>query len=99
VDIAHRVFLTSLLAFFTANTQLSAAIIGSALYTISILWLEPFRRLADDRLMMLCQNKLLLLLIYGKHQGKHACLSWVAHFRFARYCERFVHVTRSCSSK
>jgi hypothetical protein len=65
LDSVHKLFLTSLVAFFPKDAQLPVAMGAAVLYMIALLLWEPFLRDADDVLALLCQNLLLLLILAG----------------------------------
>ena len=63
IDMWHKLFLTSLLRFLPPDFQLPCAIAVSVSYTGTILLVSPYVRLSDDRLAMLFQSELMLLLM------------------------------------
>jgi len=64
-DMLHKLSLTSMIAFFPFDMQMPAAMAFSFCYTCSILILQPYLRKGDDRLALLSQTEVLLLLMCG----------------------------------
>ena len=65
VDTAHKLFLTSLLAFFPQVSQMPAGMVVAMLYTTFLLRVVPYIRVDDDRLHILAQTEIILLLLAG----------------------------------
>lgn len=65
LDMAHRLFLTSILAFFPRPAQMPIGMCWAVLYLIIILRVNPYVRADDDRLHVLGQSQLMMLFIAG----------------------------------
>jgi len=65
VDIFHKLFITSILAFFPQVAQLPTGMVVVILYMITLLVVNPYFRVDDDRLHLLAQTELFLLLCAG----------------------------------
>lgn len=65
VDSFHKLFLTSVLAFFPSLVQLPIGMTAAVLYLIVLLRVNPYSRPSDDRLHMLAQCEIFLLLCAG----------------------------------
>lgn len=64
-DSAHKLFLTSLLAFFPQPSQLPLGMAIAIVYLSSLLVVNPYIRSEDDRLHLLAQTEIFLLLLAG----------------------------------
>jgi len=64
-DMAHKLFVTAIVAFLPFNYQMPTAMCIVWLYTTVILVGQPYLRKGDDRLHMLCQCELSLVLLSG----------------------------------
>jgi len=65
VDMANKLILTSLLAFFPFDIQMHTALAVLTLYTIAILLIRPYNRKSDDRLHLLANAELYLFVMAG----------------------------------
>lgn len=65
IDMAHKLTMTSLVAFFPELVQLAIGMVVLAAYLIILLLLNPYIRTGDDRLHLVAQTELLLLLMAG----------------------------------
>jgi len=63
IDMMHKLFLVALLAFFPGDLQLPFALAIVTLYSCLILVMNPYIRKGDDRLHLLCQTEIYLLLL------------------------------------
>ena len=63
VDTAHKLLVTSILAFLPIAAQLPVGMAVVVAYLCVILWLNPYLRLSDDLFHILCQVEVLALLI------------------------------------
>ena len=64
-DMLHKLSLTSLIAFAGIDAQLKVGAAITTVYTITILCVRPYKRKGDDRLHLLAQAEILLLLVVG----------------------------------
>jgi len=64
-DMIHKLLLTSILPFFPISSQLPFGMAIIIIYLCGILLLCPYVRIIDDRLHMLSQIELFLLLLMG----------------------------------
>jgi len=69
VDMAHKLYLTSILAFIPTNQQSWAGMIVAILYAIIILLRKPYYRKGDDRLHLFAQVEIFLLLMVGNTEA------------------------------
>jgi len=65
VDMIHKLFLTSLLGFFPLYMQLPCGMVYAWLYLIIVLRTNPYIREDDDKLALLAQTEIILLLMAG----------------------------------
>jgi len=65
VDMAHKLMLSSLLAFVPEEAQMQVALLISVLYLILILCRAPYVRAADDTLHMFCQAQIFVIILFG----------------------------------
>jgi len=65
VDMLNKLFLTSLLPFFTADAQAPVGLAWCGAYTIFILLMSPYIRKIDDQLHLVCMIHLMLILLIG----------------------------------
>ena len=65
VDCFHKLFLTSVIAFFPRESQLPVGMCAATLYLVLLLRVNPYQRHSDDRLHLLAQNEIALLLMAG----------------------------------
>jgi len=65
IDIFHKLFLVVLVGFFPDGFQLPIAMAVCIGYTFLILTIRPFSRKGDDRLILLAQTEIFLLLTAG----------------------------------
>ena len=65
VDTAHKLFVTSILAFFPSVAQLALGMSAVTLYTMALLYLNPYLRCSDDLFHVLCQCEILLIILVG----------------------------------
>jgi hypothetical protein len=65
IDQGHKLFLTSLLAFFPFDLKLPAGMCVAGLYCLSLLLFNPFVRVNDDRMILLAQFELSNILMCG----------------------------------
>jgi len=63
VDMFHKLFLVAVLAFFPNDLQLPFALAVVTSYSCLILFTNPYIRKGDDRLHLLCQTEIYLLLL------------------------------------
>lgn len=61
VDMSHKLFLTSILTFFASRQQLPAAMVALVAHLMLIHFVRPYSRKGDDRLHMLVQVELFLM--------------------------------------
>src|SRR5258708_4213126 len=66
VDSLVKLFLTSVLTFVSADQQMTAGLVVTALYLITIQLAAPYLRARDDRLSQLVQTEIILLLLTGQ---------------------------------
>ena len=64
-DMLHKLFLTSLLAFFPAEAQLPVGMVVAFLYMVELLRTNPYLLADDDKLHILAQTEIVLLLMAG----------------------------------
>ena len=64
-DTVHKLFVTSILAFFPRVAQLPIGMVAVILYTCLILVRNPYLRKSDDTFHLICQIEIFLLLIVG----------------------------------
>lgn len=65
-DCAVKLFLTSVLTFIAVDQQMTAGMIVTGLYLLTVLLAAPYLRSRDDRLSQLVQTEILLLLLLGQ---------------------------------
>jgi IPT/TIG domain/Tyrosine-protein kinase ephrin type A/B receptor-like len=65
VDTLHKLFLTSVLAFFPSASQLPLGMTIATAYTMALLIIGPYIRKSDDQLHLLAQVEIFLLLCAG----------------------------------
>jgi len=65
VDMLHKLFLTSLLDFFPTDAQLPLGMCIAMVYLVTLLRTNPYIRKEDDKLHLLCQIEIMLLLAAG----------------------------------
>jgi IPT/TIG domain/Tyrosine-protein kinase ephrin type A/B receptor-like len=65
LDTIHKLFLTAVLAFFPTASQLPLGMCVSVAYMMTILIMNPYIRVSDDRLHLLAQAEIFLLLCAG----------------------------------
>jgi hypothetical protein len=65
LDMTHKLTLTCGVAFVPPEAQLKVAASIAVLYLICILWTKPYIRKSDDRLILLAQMELVLLMLAG----------------------------------
>ena len=65
VDTLHKLFLTSLLGFVSADAQIQVGLVVVILYACLLLVERPYLHTDNDRLHLLCQAELFLLLLCG----------------------------------
>jgi len=65
LDSLHKLFQTSILAFFPVRVQLAVGMGVAIAYLLAILILNPYLRTEDDALAMLCQNLIFLIMLAG----------------------------------
>jgi hypothetical protein len=65
LDIAHKLFLSSLLVFFPKDFQIPVGLVVAVGYCVTILLLKPYVRVIDDRLHLLAQCELLVIFTSG----------------------------------
>jgi len=65
IDMLHKLFMTSLIAFFPYTWQLNVGMLIVVLYFITIILTKPYLSKGDDFLHLLCQVELCLLLMAG----------------------------------
>jgi len=64
-DMCNKLFLTSLLAFFPSSTQAPVGMGCAALYFLCLVLADPYVRRVDDRINLLAQCQLTLILTLG----------------------------------
>lgn len=65
LDMAHKLFLTSFVAFFDQSSQISVGMSVVILYLLILLLLNPYLRKDDDVLHLFAQIEIFLLLLAG----------------------------------
>lgn len=65
LDIAHKLFMTSILTFVDRFSQMPVGLAVLGLYLIAILVVKPYVRSTDDLLHLTCQMELMLLCLVG----------------------------------
>jgi hypothetical protein len=65
IDTFHKLFITSILVFFDESVQLSIGMLVVMTYTIIILRMNPYLQKADDKLHLLANVEIFLLLLAG----------------------------------
>jgi len=65
VDMAHKLFLTCLIAFIPGDYQLPVGMVVAIIYMVILLRLHPYIRPEDDTLQLLAQTEIYLLLLAG----------------------------------
>jgi hypothetical protein len=65
VEMAEKLFLTSLLTFITPNKQLAAGLAVTGAYLVFLHVASPYIRSHDDRLALFAQSEIALLLLAG----------------------------------
>jgi len=80
VDMIHKLFLTSILPFFTTSVQIPVALTVVMLYLITILLKSPYIRKTNDRFHIFSQVALFLILLsaYILWQGSDYIISGAA---------------------
>jgi len=63
IDMGHKLFVTSLLAFFPTALQMSMGLLAVFLYLAIVLLARPYFRKSDDRLFILGQGELVLIMM------------------------------------
>ena len=63
VDSTHKLFLCSIIPFFPRDATLPVGIAAAGLYMFVLLRADPYLRLNDDRLHLLAQSEIMLVLI------------------------------------
>ncbi len=63
VDLSHKLFLTSVLAFFPSDMQIPVAMVVCIGYLIVILLSSPYFRKGDDRLHLFAQVEIFLIVL------------------------------------
>lgn len=66
VDMAHKLTMCCLIVFFPKTAQLQVAMFVVVSYTLVILWKAPYIRKGDDKLHLLSQAELFLLILAGE---------------------------------
>lgn len=64
-DSIHKLLLVSFLAFFPEEYQLPAGMVVAGLYVLMLLVMNPYIRESDDRLHLLAQTVIILILLAG----------------------------------
>ena len=65
IDMAHKLLLTSILAFLPQNYQMPCGMVFAIIYLIILLIAHPYIRKADDRLHIFAQIEIFLLMFGG----------------------------------
>lgn len=65
IDVAHKLFMTSILAFVDRYSQMPVGMAVLGLYLILIIVIKPYMRTTDDTLHLTCQMELLMLCLVG----------------------------------
>lgn len=65
IDLMHKLFLTSIIAFFPVGGQLPLGMCIACFYLIVILRTNPYLRADDDKLHLLAQTEIFLLFFAG----------------------------------
>lgn len=65
VDIAHKLLISSILAFLPLDLQLPGGMVVAGLYLVIIVVMKPYARWRDDVLAMLAQVEMLALMLAG----------------------------------
>jgi len=65
VDMMHKLFLCSLLAFIPVNAAMCVGMVVACMYAITIMWRMPYIRHYDDRIHLLVQTELILFFLAG----------------------------------
>lgn len=64
-DMVHKLYCTSLIAFFPRDWQMSMAMVGMYLYLAAILLKNPYVRKGDDMLHQVAQIELIMIVMSG----------------------------------
>jgi hypothetical protein len=67
IDMAHKLIATSLIPFFPEMYQLPMAMLVMLAYICTILVMNPYIRRGDDRLHLLAQTELILIVMAGNN--------------------------------
>lgn len=65
-DMGHKLFMTGLIVFIPQTSYMCVGMGVATLYLFIILWLKPYLRKGDDRLALLAQTEIILLLFSGE---------------------------------
>jgi len=63
MDMFNKLFLTSILAFFPSTAQIQVGMVWIVIYIMIILIMQPYLRKGDDRLALICQCALFVLML------------------------------------
>lgn len=64
-EMVNKLFLTSLLVFFPPGLQMPAGLVCCACHTLVIQLVQPYIRSRDDRMALLAQSEVMLILLAG----------------------------------
>jgi hypothetical protein len=81
IDMAHKLVVTSLIAFLPADYQMPIGLVVVYSYFACVMWCRPYFRKADDRLFLYTQAELVLLMlaaqVFFKHPGQNETITGV----------------------
>jgi len=62
-DMANKLFMTSILAFFPSTAQVQVALVWNTMFTMVLLLIQPYLRKGDDRLHQIAQIEIYALIL------------------------------------